>query len=51
MKFANKGIELENIILIEVTRNTNIVCTYLGVYISCNIKDNHATLHKLREAK
>lgn len=48
MKFSGKWMVLENIIQ---TRKSNTTCIQLWVYISCYIKDNHATIQRHRIAK
>ena len=47
LTFAGKWVELENIILNEVTRprKTHTVCTHLEVNISHKVHDNHAIIH------
>ena len=52
MKFADKWIELENIILSEVTqtqKKMHVLCS--SVDISHKVQDTHAILHRPKEAK
>jgi hypothetical protein len=51
MKLAGKWMELENIILSEVTQTQNEVhiCTHLEV--SPKVQDTHTTIHSPKEAK
>ena len=49
MKFADKWMELESIILSEVAqtqKHTHIVYIHLKVDISHKVQDSHATIHR-----
>ena len=52
MKFTGKWMELENIILSEVTqtqKKIHVLCS--SVDISHKVQDTHAILHRPKEAK
>ena len=53
MKFADKWIQLETIILTEVTQTKKAmqVCTHLQINISHKLMDSHTTLHRPQNAK
>lgn len=52
MVFPGKLMELEkyhpNSTLLEVTQDSNMVCTNLKMDISCLVKNNHATIQTKR---
>ena len=52
IQFAGKWMEVETIILSEATRTQkDIYGMYSPVHISHKVQDNHATIHRLKEAK
>ena len=52
IKFAGKCMELEKIILSELTQTQkNTVCTHLQVNISYKGMENHVPIHSSKEAK
>ena len=53
MKFADKWIQLETIILSEVTQTKEAmhVCTHLQININHKVMDIHTTWHRPKNAK